>query len=147
MIALAPVITRLKTTVAPGILRDVRVALDLPRLLATHELKAMGTMAFVIPKGGRGRVPVSAAGVYTQITEETISVVLSFSTIDNPNGDRALGAVEVAIYAVVAALAGWTASDTVGVFSYQSHQLIALQPGLLAYGVDFSITDQLRIFA
>lgn len=145
MIPLAPVIDRLKAELVPGILRDVRVALDLPRLLASQELKGLGTMAFVIPKGGRGRAPDLATGFYSQIVEETVSVVLSVSAIDNPNGDRARGVVEAAIYAVVVALAGWSPSDTVTPFTYQSHQLIALQPGLLAYGVDFQITDQLRI--
>ncbi len=147
MIPLQPVADRLKTLLMPATLRDVRLALDLARLMAAGELKGLGTVAFVIPRGGRGRAPDVAAGVFSQMTEEVISVVLSFAAIDNPTGDKAQAAVEATIDAVIRAIAGWTPSDTVGVFAYQGHQLVALQPGLLAYGVEFSISDQLRIFA
>ena|GEM_PF-3097407 len=47
--------------------------------------------------------------------------------------------------ASTAALAGWTPAVTVGVFARQTHQIISLQPGFLAYGVEFAIKDQLRI--
>jgi len=133
MIPLSPVVDRLKTLLVPDSLRDVRVALDLPRLMASGELKGMGTLAFVIPRGGRGRAPDLATGVYSQMTEEVISVILSFSAIDNPTGDKAQAAVEATIGAVIRAIAGWTPSATVGVFAYQSYQLVALQPGLLAW--------------
>jgi len=148
MIALQAIVDRLTTRLVPATLRDVRLALDLARLLASNELKAVtGTMAFVIPRGGRGRSPDLATALYSQMTEETVSVVLSFAAIDNPTGSRAQSTVEATIYGVVSAIAGWTPAETVGVFAYQSHQLIALQPGLLAYGVEFMITDQLRIHA
>lgn len=147
MIPLGLVVDRLKDLLTPGTLRDVRVALDLARLMASGELKGLGTTAFVIPRGGRGRAPDTATAVFSQMTEEVISIVLSFPAIDNPTGDKAQGAVETAIDAVIRAIAGWTPAETVGVFAYQSHQLIALQPGMLAYGIEFAITDQLRILA
>jgi len=146
MIPLQPIVDRLKARLTPDPLRDVRVALDLARLMASGEMKGLGALAFVIPRGGRGRAPDTATAVFSQITEEVISVVLSFPAIDNPTGDRAQTAVEATIDAAIRAIAGWTPAETVGVFAYQSHQLITLQPGLLAYGVEFSITDQLRIF-
>lgn len=147
MIPLQPVVDRLKTLLAPSPLRDVRVALDLARLMASQEMKGIGTTAFVIPRGGRGGRPDTATGVFTQPVDEVISIVLSFNAIDNPTGDRAQAAVETTLDAVIRAIAGWTPAETVGVFAYQSHQLITLQPGLLAYGMEFSISDQLRIYA
>lgn len=145
MVPLPPVVDRLKTLLVPAALRDVRLALDLSRLMASGEMKGAGTLAFVIPRGGRGRAPDLATAIYSQMTEEVISVVLSFAAIDNPTGDKAQDAVTTTIDAVIRAIAGWTPAATVGMFAYQSHQLIALQPGLLAYGVEFSIQDQLRI--
>jgi len=62
--------------------------------MVSQELKGRGTMAFVIPRGGRGRAPDIAAGVFTRMTEEVISVVISFNTIDYPTGNQAQTAVE-----------------------------------------------------
>ncbi|TDE40927.1 phage tail terminator protein [Antarcticimicrobium sediminis] len=100
--------------------------------------------AFVLPLGLQGGRAEASSGMFVQSYAESIGVVLFLQATD-PQAERALDRLRPLIAQVIDAIAGWAPGNTVGVFGLSRGALIGVQGGRLAYQIDFSIQDQLRI--
>lgn len=100
--------------------------------------------AFVLPLGLQGGRAEASSGFFTQLYAESVAVVLFLQATD-PQAKRALDRLPSLIREVIRAIAGWAPADTAGVFGLSRGALVGVQGGRLAYQIDFSIQDQLRI--
>lgn len=102
--------------------------------------------AYVIPAGLRGGAVSISDNAYLQDTAETISIVLILRPNDRL-GARGIEPVEALRDDVIASLAGWSSGAELGTFQLTSARMLNVRAGALAYQVDFTISDQLRILA
>jgi len=140
---LAPVIARIEARV-PALSGRIRAAEDYVSLLRQKSITSATGGAYVMPAGLRGGRAVAATGAFVQDIDEVIAVVILV-----PAPSKGLGrqgdTIDALIGQVIGAVAGWTANDEVGVFQLLRGAMINLGDAMLAYQIDFSITDQLRI--
>ncbi len=118
---------------------------NLAELTQRNALPQHTPAAHVIPLGLVGRKADAGAGAFTQFFEEACAIIL---TVRNHNavGKRAMENLRPLIMSIVEALAGWAPDDAVGVFRLARGSLVSSAKGTVIYQIDFSITDQLRIF-
>ncbi len=135
--------TRLEAKVS-DLAGRVQGAADFSDLLRRNQLPQVTPAAHVLGLGMTGGRGESVSGLYTQIFDQVIGVVLTIRS-HSATGDRVLDDAEALIRAVVAALVGWAPNDEVGVFRLVRGNLVSMQAGTLVYQLDFTITDQLRI--
>lgn len=135
------VISRIETKVS-ALQGRVREAEDFRVILQTAGITSAQGGAYVMPAGMRGGKVHSATGAFVQDIEETIAVVILVPT----GGPGRQGATIFAlISSVIEALCGWVPPDAIGPFQLGRGAMINLGQGALAYQVDLSIPDQLRI--
>lgn len=139
----AAIVARLKARVPA--LRFVGVAADLSAVLDGKLPDQVGTSAFVVGMGGRGGRADAAAGAFVQELVETVSIILTLRSIDNRSGDKAVDEIEALKTAVRAAIAGWSPAGAFDVYAISREGLAAFKPGHIAYAIEFTATDQLRI--
>ena len=139
----AAIIARLRDRV-PG-LRTVGVAADLNAVLEGRIADQTGASAFVIGLGSRGGRPDIAAGAFVQDVTETVSIILTLRSIDNRAGDRAVDEVEAIKGSIRTAIAGWAPDGAYDLYALAREMILSFKPGYLAYGFEFTATDQLRI--
>lgn len=138
------VISRLKVQV-PDLANRVEGAAEFATLRQKKRLPQITPAAHVLPLGFTGGRADAAAGAFTQMIEEVIGVVISVRSA-TATGARDLPAINALIKAIVAAIAGWSVADEVGVFRVLRGQLIGIEDGTIIYQIDFAISDQLRIY-
>ena len=143
MIAAADIITRLKAE-GPA-LRSVQGAVELAALLKAGTPIVGKPFAHVVPMGLRGLPPEVATGSFAQQIDVAFSVVLTVPTIDDPKGEKAITAADPLVQAIIAALSGWGPDAAPGVVYMTRAQIVRFEPGLIVYGIDFSITDRLEL--
>lgn len=143
MIAAADIIDRLKD--ASLGLRSIEGAMELAALLAAGKPQVGKPFAHVIPMGLRGLVPEVAAGSFAQQIDFGFSVVLTIPTINDPTGDKAMTAADPLVLGIITALSGWGPDTAPGVVYMTRSQIIRFEPGLIVYGIDFTITDRLEV--
>ena len=142
MLAATEIIARLKPAVPA--LRSVQGAVELAALLKAGSPIVGKPFAHVVPMGLRGLPPEVATGSFAQQIEVAFSVVLTIPTIDDPKGEKALTAADPLVIEIITALSGWGPDTAPGVVYMTRAQIVRFEPGLIVYGIDFSITDQLE---
>ncbi len=140
---LAPVIARIEARV-PALSGRTRPAEDYVSLLRQKSMASAPGGAFVMPAGLRGGRPAAATGSFVQDIDEVTAVVILVPAPSKGLG-RQGGTIDLLIRQVIEAVAGWAPGDEVGVFQVLRGAMINLGDAVLAYQIDFSITDQLRI--
>ncbi len=141
----AAIIQRLTSQVPQ--LRRIGVAADLSAVLDGKLPDQTGASAYVVAMGERGGPPALSTGAHLQDVLETISVILTVRSIDNRAGDRAVDEIEDLKAAVRGAIAGWAPAGAFDVYALTRGALVAFKPGYLAYALEFTASDQLRIVA
>jgi len=123
----------------------VQGAAEMSELIRKNALPSSPKSAFVLPAGltprGEGD---AAAGAFTQMLDEVISVVLVLPSSGDVTGRKALDPVDELVDQVIAAIAGWSPSNAIGVFRLSRGSLVSLTNGRILYQLDFSIQDQIR---
>lgn len=140
---IADVISRLTDQVA-ALSGRVEGAAQFADLMRRNALPQVTPAAHVLPLGLQGGSAEAATGIFTQMTDKSVGIVLTIRSHDR-TGAKALATVEELIDSVVTAIAGWTPGSTVGVFRLMRGQLVNMSAGTLVYQLDFAISDQLRI--
>lgn len=140
---LQDVIERITTNVT-DLTGRVREAEDYAAILQMKGITSAQGGAYVMPAGLRGGRVQAATGVFVQDFDEVVAVVILV-----PSGDRGLSrrgsSFFTQIHGVIDALCGWVPDDAVGPFQLVRGAMINLGQGVLAYQIEFSIPDQLRI--
>lgn len=138
---LQPVIDRIAAeTMALG--QRVGGAAEYSAMLQSSGARAATAGAYVMPAGLRGGSVRAAAGAFVQDYDEVIAVVVIVP--DASASMRGLGSIDSQIRGVIDALAGWEPEGAMGPFSLLRGAMINLGAGLLAYQLEFSISDQVR---
>ncbi|WP_297772682.1 hypothetical protein [uncultured Roseovarius sp.] len=115
-------------------------------LIRSKKLPARSIAAYVFPSGIQGARADAASGAYTQMLTHRTSIVLFVQSFDR-TGSTALDRIDALLMRVVRGIAGWAPGDEVGVYRFERGQLVESGAGRLAYQLDFSIDDQLRILS
>lgn len=143
MMRSADIIARLKA-MAPS-LGSVEGAVELSALMAAKPQAKTKPIAHVVPTGIRAQGGEVSAGVFTQMANHVFTVFLTLTTVNDPKGTKAQGALDELIEEVISALAGWGPEHASGVLSLQRAAPLNIQPGVIVYTIEFAIPDQLRI--
>lgn len=137
------VIERLKTN-ATGLSGRVAGAADFADLMRRNALPQVTPAAHVLPLGLQGESAEAGAGSFVQSYRESVGVILTIRS-HTKTGAGALADVNLLIFEIIKALAGWAPGDESGVFILSRGSLINMSAGTLVYQLDFTISDQLRI--
>ena len=140
---IAAVIARIEARV-PDLAGRTHGAADLAALMAANGLPQVTPAAHVLPMGLQGGRADAAAGMFTQMVDEVVGVLLTFRNAGR-TGDTAMNLSRDTIMAVIAAIAGWAPAGAAGVFRLSRGQILRFAQGTLTYQIDFAIQDQLRI--
>lgn len=143
MVPSSDIIARLRA-MAPS-LGDVQGAVELTALMAAKPQARSKPIAHVVSTGMRAMGGESSAGAFTQMLDQVFTVFLTLTTVNDPKGTRAQGALDALILEVITALAGWGPSGAVGVLRLVRSTPLKIEPGVIVYTIEFAITDQLRI--
>ena len=138
------VIARLEAQVAELQSRTFGAA-EFTTLMQRKSLPAYPVAAYILPLGLQGSAATAAAGRFIQPIRESIAVVLIVNSLDQL-GARALQRLHPMLREIIEAVAGWAPGDEAGVFELTRANIIDPGVGRLAYQIEFSISDQLRIF-
>ncbi|MEL6587601.1 MAG: hypothetical protein AAFY65_13090 [Pseudomonadota bacterium] len=122
----------------------VEGAAQFAHMMAQNRLPQVTPAANVLPLGMTGGQPDAGAGMFTQMVDETVAVILTTRTGD-PVKERGRQLLDDLIDEVVLALCGWAPNDEVGVMVFVRSQLVAVKAGAVVYQIDFKLSDQLRI--
>lgn len=136
------VIDRLETI--PTLAKRVYGAAKLGELTGRGSIATIGTGAFVLPLGLRGGAADAATGLYRQMLDRLVGVVLVVRNQGDATGAKALTELDPLIEAVIQLLAGWGPDDNF-VFTLARGELVSIESGTITYQLDFAIEDQLRI--
>ena len=128
------------------LLRDVNGAGAFSALVKANVKPTTTPVAYLVPVALRGGSNEDSAGAFIQNTEETLSVIIMLRSNDRV-GDKGVEPIIAVRDQVISVLAGWTPSGQVGSFALRGAKMTSVVAGLLVYQVEFSITDQLRIFS
>ncbi|MDB5658315.1 MAG: hypothetical protein JWS10_930 [Cypionkella sp.] len=140
---LAPIIQRLKDRV-PDLGQRVAGAAEFAVLTSGGAAPQVTPAVHVVPAAIIGGKATAGTGMYIQSIDEFFSCILTLRTQD-PSGQRALPRLSQLIDDVIAALAGWSLGDKVGVIVFRRSTLAKAEAGAFSYEISFSIADQLRI--
>jgi hypothetical protein len=114
------------------------------RLLQSNALRAAAQGAYVMPAGVVGGRVSSSTGAYLQAISHVIAVVI-FVPDPNPAAGRQTAAIDALIHDVIQAICGWEPPDSIGQFELLRGAMINLGDAALAFQLEFSLSDQLRI--
>lgn len=140
---LAAVTARLEEYM-PSLAGRIEGAASLAQLLQNKSLPQAEMTAFLVPLALRGRGGEAATGIFRQMFDEVLSIVLVIRT-NSRIGTAALPDLRAAIFETISAIAGWAPAGQIGVFALSSAKLISMAEGTIFYQIDFAIADQLRI--
>ncbi|MGD9767968.1 MAG: hypothetical protein AB7U62_10005 [Pseudolabrys sp.] len=143
MTFVAEIATRTKAQV-PALVSVDQVA-ELAALVQSGALPQQFPASYVIPLGFDARAGEVASGMFTQMLEEVVGVVLIAQAIGDPKGLRALATIDTLITAVIAALVGWSPTGAIGAVRAVRGRLMSMDNGVVFYQLDFAIPQQLRI--
>jgi hypothetical protein len=118
---------------------------DLAELVKRSALPQRATAAFVIPLGFNGGIPDAATGIFRQLIDDQVGVVLVVQAPGDPQAKTALAKIDVLSKAVINAVAGWAPDDVIGVFRAVRGRLVSIAAGTVFFQIDFAVEDQLRI--
>lgn len=139
----AQAMSRIEANV-PALVGRVREASDYKALLRSVSLTAATGGAYVMPTGQRGGAVRAATGAFIQDVDDVIAVIV---LVPDPN--KGLGRQGATIddlrELVIAALAGWIPENALGACQLLRAAMINLGGAALAYQIEFTIPDQLRI--
>jgi len=128
----------------PVLRHRVELATGFAELMRAKRRPSSPIAAYVAPVGLRGKPADVVSGHYSQDIQETLSVIL-FARGGTKDGDRALEDIADLVRDVIRAIAGWTPSDTVGLFAFVQSGVANWNEGILIYQWQFAIDDRLRI--
>lgn len=131
------VISRITANV-PELAGRTRAAEDFRMLLQDAGITSAQGGAYVMPSGLRGGSAQSATGVFTQDLDEIVAVVILVPGRQGATIDRLIGDV-------LQALCGWVPEGSIGPVVLVRGAMINLGEGVLAFQIEFSVPDQLRI--
>lgn len=135
-----PVKARLEARL-PG--TRIRAAGSYVAVVTSGQVQPM-RQAFVIPASITGGRVEAAAGAFVQSIERGITVMLQLPAYSE-TGAAELDPLEALVADTIVALAGWTPGDTAGVFVLRRGGIAALGKGSVFYGLEFVLTDHVRI--
>lgn len=138
-----PVMDRLDGAV-PDLSGRIEGAASLTALVKANALPPVTPAAHVVPLGLRGHEPAAVSGLYRQVVDESVSVLLTVRSYDRV-GDAGLDPVDALVPQIIAALCGWQADGTLGPLRLVRGGVASLTAGALVYQLDFSAPTQLRI--
>ncbi len=141
---LQSVITRLEEKV-PTLAGRVHATEDYAALLRMRSLTSSTGAAYVMPAGLRGGRADAATGVFRQEISEVIAIVLLVPA-ENKGMGR-VSTIDTLIGDVLQGIAGWVPGDAIGPFQVVRGAMINLGNAVLAFQIDFSVPDQLRILS
>ena len=137
--------TKTRLEAEAPLLRDVHGAGAFSALIAAKVAPTTTPVAYVVPVAMRGGSNEDSAGAFVQNTDETLSVIIMLRSNDRV-GDKGVEPIIAVRDQVIASIAGWTPSTQTGSFALRGAKMTSVVAGLLVYQVEFSISDQLRIF-
>lgn len=120
----------------------IRAAEDYAALLQMKGITSAQGGAYVMPSGIRGGRVEAATGVFTQMVDEIIAVVILVPSERGLGRQSTIGSLKKS---VIEALCGWVPDDAIGPFQLVRGAMINLGDGALAFQTEFSVPDQLRI--
>ncbi|MEP4978006.1 hypothetical protein [Ascidiaceihabitans sp.] len=138
------VITRLKQDVSD--LQKVEGASAFSAVVQSGQAPTRTPVAYVISSEMRGGQAEASAGAFIQDVSENISVALMLRSSDRI-GTKGIEPIDTLKRSVINALCGWMAPGRTDVFDLRSGKMLSFNAGLLTYALEFSTTDQLRIFS
>lgn len=142
MLSVDAVKARLQT-LGTGVLRKVEGAPDFMALRKANALPQVTPAAHVIPGGLRGGARQDTAGGYIQDYEEVVAVIVTLRGND-PEGLRALVALDTIITAIIGAVCGWAPAPGPGDFRLLRGSVASMDAEALVYLLEFAIPLQLR---
>ena len=123
----------------------VQEAADLAALVKAGRWPASPLAAFVLPLGVRALSQGdAAAGVFTQMLDETIGILIVQQAAGDLTGKTALPKIDTLIATLIAKIAGWRPSGVFGVFRVARGQMLSADNGRVIYQLDFTIQNQVR---
>lgn len=128
----------------PELVRRVESASDYAKLMSSAQAPAHGLVAYILPHAIVAQRPMDAAGAFEQTFDEMIGVVLIFNSTTR-DGERGIERLRPFIFDVIHALAGWSPEDVLGEFALARGEMQAPRAGLIAYRIDFTVSNLLRI--
>ena len=128
----------------PQLAGRIQDASAFQKMLQTSAALSASGGAFVMPSGLSGGRVQAMAGAFLQDIATVIAVVLVVPDA-NPMSGRAGGTIDARMKAVIEAICGWTPPDAPGPFALLRGAMINLGAGVLAFQLEFSIADFLRI--
>lgn len=146
---------RLEAQVA-DLAHRVQGALALTEMIRQKALPNYTPAAFVVPNGLNFGSAQFGTGFFVQSVDEVISIVLVLRSANDVRGAKSQAELQVLIWAVVEALAGWSPHigdegedpdgvTEIGVLVPRRGALVRLDAGTLFYQLDFAIQQQVRI--
>lgn len=139
---LQAVITRLKEKV-PDLSGRIYPTEDYVSLLRMTRTTSATGAAYVMPAGLRGGRADVATGVFRQEVSEVIAVVILVPAQNKGTGR--VSTIDSLINDVLEGMAGWVPDEAIGPFQLVRGAMINLGNAVLAFQIDFSVPDQLRI--
>jgi hypothetical protein len=143
MTLVTAIATRIGSEVAE--LGKVEFVAGLAALVEQNALPQREVCAFVVPIGFDDRGGDAMTGMYTQMLQEAVGVIICVKSLGDAGAKRAVPAIDDLKDKVLQALAGWTPGNTVGVLRATRGRLVSVAKGLVIYQIDFALVDELRI--
>lgn len=119
-------------------------AADLQALIRGGQAGQPVLRAHVIPSALVGSSPRASAGSFVQSVERGVTILFTLPAPDGTGGGKA-DQLEQIINDTAVAVVGWSVAGMPGVFRLVRGALLSMQAGTIAYQLDFSISDQLRV--
>ena len=120
-------------------------AAELSLLIERNQMPTVTPYAFVVPGGFTGRPARAVSGFFIQDFDEAVWIALFVRVAADPSGSKALEELTPLVRQVVVALCGWGPEDAPGIFELTNGQPAGSQAGSLAFHLEFTLQDQLRI--
>jgi len=140
------VIARVETASA-DLAGRVEGAGELTALVRERALPQMTPAAFVLPLGLRAGAADSVSGLFRQLADEVVAVVLVVEVAGDVTGGAALPTIDALVAGVIDGVCGWKPAGEIGSFRLDRGRLVAVDRGVVIYQLDFAIPRQLRIQA
>lgn len=144
------VIARLDAPAGPSeaenlLQKRVKGAADLSDLIKKGALPPGLPAAYVIPLGLRDRGAEVVTGMFRQMLDDTVGVVLVARAAGDATGANAFPTIQTLIRFTINRIAGWQAPDAHDVFRVARGQFAGLSAGAVFWQLDFATQTQLRI--
>lgn len=114
------------------------------RLLQSNALRTAAQGAYVMPAGIVGGRVSSITGAYIQAISNVVAVVI-FVPDPNPAAGRQAATIDGLVQDVIQAVCGWEPENAIGQVELLRGAMINLGDAALAFQLEFSLSDQLRI--